>query len=85
MRAGSHLNVPYRLEKFLQLEHINTNNVGDFDATLKAFLDGEVEAASLLLPQIAMAEQLGLRKIMEDTFRTLWWVLEISPPIEIYS
>jgi NitT/TauT family transport system substrate-binding protein len=37
-------------------------------------LDGEVEAASLLPPQIAMAEQLGLRKIIEDTFHTLWWV-----------
>ena len=79
------MNVPYRLEKILQLEHINTNNVGDSDARLKAFLDGEVEAASLLLPQIAMAEQLGLRKIMEDTFHTLRWVLEISPPIEMYS
>ena len=32
---------------------------------LKALLDGEVEAASLLPPQIAMAEQLGLRKIIE--------------------
>jgi hypothetical protein len=39
-------------------------------------LDGEVEAASLLPPQIAMAEQLGLRKIIEDRFKTLWWVPE---------
>ena len=31
-------------------------------------------AASLLPPQIAMAEQLGLRRIIEDTFKTLWWV-----------
>ena len=31
-----------------------------FGARLKALLDGEVEAASLLPPQIAMAEQLGL-------------------------
>jgi ABC-type nitrate/sulfonate/bicarbonate transport system substrate-binding protein len=43
-------------------------------------LDGEVEAASLLPPQIAMAEQLGLRKIIADTFHTLWWVPESAPP-----
>ena len=78
MRAGSHFNVPYRLEKYLPLEHIKTSNVGGFGARLKALLDGEVEAASLLPPQIAMAEQLGLRKVMEDTFHTLWWVPENS-------
>ena len=69
MRAGSHFNVPYRLEKYLPLEHIKTVNTGGFGARLKALLDGEVEAASLLPPQIAMAEQLGLRKVIEDTFR----------------
>jgi len=78
MRAGSHFNVPYRLEKYLPLEHIKTVNTGGFGARLKALLDGEVEAASLLPPQIAMAEQLGLRKIIADTFHTLWWVPENS-------
>jgi NitT/TauT family transport system substrate-binding protein len=79
MRAGSHFNVPYRLEKYLPLEHIKTVNTGGFGARLRALLDGEVEAASLLPPQIAMAEQLGLRKIIEDRFKTLWWVPENSP------
>jgi hypothetical protein len=49
-------------------------NTGGFGARLKALLEGEVEAASLLPPQIDMAEQLGLRKIIEDRFHTLWWV-----------
>ena len=80
MRAGSHFNVPYRLEKYLPLEHIKTVNTGGFGARLKALLDGEVEAASLLPPQIAMAEQLGLRKVIEDTFHTLWWVPDDSEP-----
>src|SRR5215510_2253763 len=80
MRAGSHFNVPYRLEKYLPLQHIKTVNTGGFGARLKALLDGEVEAASLLPPQIAMAEQLGLRKIIEDTFHTLWWVPDGFPP-----
>jgi len=78
MRAGSHFNVPYRLEKYLPLAHIKTVNTGGFGARLKALLDGEVEAASLLPPQIAMAEQLGLRKVIADTFHTLWWVPENS-------
>jgi hypothetical protein len=80
LRAGSHFNVPYRLEKYLPLENIKTVNTGGFGARLKALLDGEVEAASLLPPQIAMAEQLGLRKIMEDRFKTLWWVPEGASP-----
>lgn len=79
MRAGSHFNVPYRLEKYLPLENIKPLNVGGFGARLKALLDGEVQAASLLPPQIAMAEQLGLRRVMEDTFHTLWWVPENAP------
>ena len=80
MRAGSHFNVPYRLEKYLPLEHIKTVNTGGFGARLKALLDGDVEAASLLPPQIAMAEELGLRKIIEDRFKTLWWVPESATP-----
>jgi hypothetical protein len=74
MRAGSHFNVPYRLEKYLPLENIKTVNVGGFGARLKALLDREVDAASLLPPQIDMAEQLGLRKIIANEFRTIWWV-----------
>ena len=36
MRAGSHFNVPYRLEKFLPLDKINSLNVGGFSARLEA-------------------------------------------------
>ena len=74
MRAGSHFNVPYRLEKHLPLENIKTVNVGGFGARLQALLDGEVDAASLLPPQIDMARQLGMREIIADEFQTLWWV-----------
>src|SRR5262249_22359129 len=80
MRAGSHFNVPYRLEKYLPLENIKTVNTGGFGARLKALLHGEAEAASLLPPQIAMADQLGLRCIIADTFKTLWWVPENASP-----
>ena len=80
LRAGSHFNVPYRLEKYLPLENIKIVNTGGFGARLQALLEGEVDAASLLPPQIAMAEQLGLRKSIEDRFHTLWWVPESADP-----
>jgi NitT/TauT family transport system substrate-binding protein len=79
MRAGSHFNVPFRLEKYLPLENIKTVNTGGFGARLLALLNGEVEAASLLPPQIDMGKQLGLREIIADEFKTLWWVPESAP------
>ena len=78
MRAGSHFNVPFRLEKYLPVENIKVVNTGGFGARLRALLDKEVEAASLLPPQIDMARQLGLRMVMEDEFHTLWWVPETA-------
>src|SRR3712207_8090438 len=66
-RSGSHFNVPYRLEQYLPLDQIKTVNIGGFGARLTALLDGEVEAASLLDPQISMADQLGLRQDRKST------------------
>ena len=83
LRAGSHFNVPYRLEKFMPLENIKTVNVGGFGARLAALLNREVEAASLLPPQIDMAEQLGMRKIIADRFKTLWWVPDEASPAAV--
>lgn len=79
LRAGSHFNVPFRLEKSIPLERIKTVNVGGFGARLAALLNEEVEAASLLPPQIDMAKQLGLREIIAEEFHTLWWVPESAP------
>jgi NitT/TauT family transport system substrate-binding protein len=76
LRAGSHFNVPYRLEQYLPLDQIKTVNVGGFGTRLQALLDGTVEASSLLDPQISMADQLGLRRVIANTFKTLWWVDE---------
>ena len=80
LRAGSHFNVPWRLEKHLPLENIKPVNVGGFGARLEALLSGEFEAASLLPPQLDMAEQLGCRRVIMAEFKTLWWVDERHPP-----
>src|SRR5207245_9991066 len=78
LMAGSHYNVPYRLESPLPLADIKIEPVGGFGRRLDALLKGEVEAASLLDPQIYMAEELGLRKVLGGEFNTLWWVDESS-------
>jgi hypothetical protein len=83
LRAGSHFNVPFRLEQYLPLENIKVVNSGGFGARLRALLDREVEAASLLPPQIDMARQLGLRMVMEDEFHTLWWVPESADKADL--
>jgi NitT/TauT family transport system substrate-binding protein len=74
LRAGSHFSVPLSLEKHLPIEQIKTVNVGGHGTRLAVLLSGEVEATNLLDPEISMAEQLGLRKVLEGTFNTLWWV-----------
>jgi hypothetical protein len=80
LMAGSHYNVPYRLEKYLPLDDIKIAPVGGFGRRLDALLKGEVEGASLLDPQIYMAEELGLRQILAGEFNTLWWVDAASDP-----
>ena len=74
LRAGSHFSVPLSLEPHLPLEQIKPKNVGGHGTRLAVLLSGEVEASNLLDPEISMAEQLGLRKVLEGTFNTLWWV-----------
>lgn len=80
LRAGSHFNVPWHLEKYMPLENIKAVNVGGFGARLKALIDGEFEAVSLLPPQLDMADQLGFRRVIAGEFKTLWWVDERNPP-----
>jgi hypothetical protein len=80
LRAGSHFSVPLSLERYMPLEDIKTLNVGGHGTRLSVLLAGEVEASNLLDPEISMAEQLGLRKILEGTFNTLWWIDSTMDP-----
>ena len=64
LRAGSHFSVPLSLERHLPLDRIKTRNVGGHGTRLAVLLSGEVEASNLLDPEISMAEQLGLRKVL---------------------
>lgn len=75
-RAGSHYNTYLRLEPVLPLEQIKPIPVGGYGRRLEALLNGEVDAASLLDPQIQMADELGLRRVVSGEFDCLFWVDE---------
>lgn len=72
--AGSHFNTYLRLEPHMALDEIKALPVGGYGRRLDALLKGEVEAASIQDPQIFMAEELGLRKIVGGEYDCLWWV-----------
>ena len=74
--AGSHFNVYYRLDGHIPLDQIKPIPVGGYGRRLEALLNGEIEAASLLDPQIFMAEELGLRSVVSGEFECLFWVDE---------
>ena len=72
--AGSHFTTLTTLEQVLPKEHIRVENIGGPGRRLLALLQGEIEAATLLDPEIPIAEALGIRKIAQGEFRTLFWV-----------
>jgi ABC-type nitrate/sulfonate/bicarbonate transport system substrate-binding protein len=72
--AGSHFTALQALELVLTPEQIRVENIGGPGRRLRALLEGEIEVANLLDPEIALAEERGLRKIAGGEFRTLFWV-----------
>lgn len=56
LMAGSHYNVPYRLESRLPLADLKIEPVGGFGRRLDALLKGEVEATSLLGREMQVTE-----------------------------
>ena len=83
IRAGSHFSLLSHLEKHVPFEHINAVNHGGFGARLKALVDGDGEAASLLPPQNYMAEQLGMRRVLGGEFWTNWFINDASDPDKV--
>lgn len=76
--AGSHFTTLKTLGEVLPREHIKTVHTGGPGQRLLALLDGEVEAANLLDPEIPIAESKGLRKLAQGEFIVTFWV---SPAI----
>jgi ABC-type nitrate/sulfonate/bicarbonate transport system substrate-binding protein len=73
-RAGSHFTTLQVLEQILPREHIRTVHTGGPGERLLALLRGEVEAANLLDPEIAIAESRGLCALARGEFLITFWV-----------
>lgn len=74
LMAGSHFSFLETMERVVPRRFIRPENIGGPGKRLAALLAGEIEAANLLDPEIAIADELGLRKIAAGEFRTLFWV-----------
>jgi NitT/TauT family transport system substrate-binding protein len=72
--AGSHFTTLSVLESVLPREHIHTVHTGGPGQRLLALLHGEIEAATLLDPEIAIAEAKGLRELARGEFLITFWV-----------
>jgi NitT/TauT family transport system substrate-binding protein len=72
--AGSHFTTLRTLESALPREHIRVENVGGPGRRLLALRSGEVGVATLLDPEIPIAEGEGFRQLALGEFRTLFWV-----------
>jgi hypothetical protein len=74
LMAGSHFTTLRTLEGVLPPEHVRLENVGGPGRRLLALRAGEVQVATLLDPELAMAETEGFVKLASGEFRTLFWV-----------
>lgn len=82
LMAGSHFTTLRTLEAALPKEHIRIENVGGPGRRLLALRAGEVQAATLLDPEIPLAEAEGFRRLASGEFRTLFWVSsEMAPDV----
>jgi hypothetical protein len=74
LMAGSHFTTLQTLEKVLPRDHVVLENFGGPGRRLQGLLTGELEAATLLDPEIPIAETRGVRKLAIGEFKTLFWV-----------
>ncbi len=82
MRAGSHFTALATLNQVLPRDHIVLTHTGGPGTRLVALLDGEIEAANLLDPEISIAESKRLRKLAQGEFRMTFWVApDIDPDV----
>lgn len=78
--AGSHFTTLQTLEKVLPRDQIVIRNFGGPGRRLQGLLNGEIEAVSLLDPEIPIAEARGLRRLAMGEFKTLFWVSQNLEP-----
>lgn len=72
--AGSHFTTLSVLEQIMPREHMRLVHTGGPGERLLALLRGEIEAATLLDPEIPIAEAKGLRNLARGEFMITFWV-----------
>jgi NitT/TauT family transport system substrate-binding protein len=80
LMAGSHFTTLQTLEHVLPRDQVKVDNIGGPGRRLLALLNGEVQVANLLDPEITIAEEKGLSELAAGEFRTLFWVSPGIPP-----
>ncbi len=75
--AGSHFAALETFERVLPREHIKFEYIGGQAPKLTRLLEGTLDAALMLDPEISMAEEHGFLKIACGEFKILFWVSEL--------
>jgi NitT/TauT family transport system substrate-binding protein len=82
-RSGSHFSALERLEPFLGRERIKLTYKGRRDMRLADLLERKVEAANIIGFQVYLAEQRGMRKILDTSFIVGFLVASETPAAEL--
>lgn len=78
-RSGSHFSALERLEPLLGRERIKLTFKGRRDMRLADLVEGKVEAANIIGFQVYLAEQCGMRKILDTSFIVGFLVASETP------
>lgn len=76
LRAGSHFTTLKALELCMPEDAIRIKGSGGPSNRLDELLRGDVDAVTLLDPEIVVAEQMGLKKLAQGEFRTLFYIFD---------
>ncbi|HEY3303216.1 MAG TPA: ABC transporter substrate-binding protein [Candidatus Binatia bacterium] len=82
-RSGSHFSALERLEPFLGRDRIRLTFKGRRDMRLENLLEGKDEAANIIGFQVYLAEQRGMRKILDASFIVGFLVGNETPAAEL--
>jgi len=82
-RSGSHFSALERLEPLLGRERIQLTFKGRRDMRLADLLEAKVEAANIIGFQVYLAEQRGMRKILDTSFIVGFLVASETPAEEL--
>ena len=80
LRSGTHFTTLKALEACMPPEHVKVKGTGGAGRRIQMLLNGEIAAATLLDPERAIAEQMGLRMLAMGEFRVLFYVSNDMPP-----